>query len=227
MPPFAIPADLAHRYDVCFKAIPIGKWIKLNILAVREPDMLIDEIDPDVFGDDERLPYWAEIWPSAIGLGQHLFEYPAPSGAKVLELGCGIGVAGILAAANGLEVTASDYEEDALAFARYNAMLNSQEARIRFRFLDWRTPDLDQKFSIIMGSDILYERPNHEPIQELIDQMLEPNGIFLTSDPNRRAADSFVESMIARGYRHNKQHRKIRWETNENRINVHRFLKGP
>lgn len=227
MPPFAVPADLAHRYDVCFKTISIGKWMKLKVLAVREPDVLIDELDPEVFGEDERLPYWAEIWPSAIGLGQHLFEYPAPSGSKVLELGCGIGVAGIFAAASGLEVTGSDYEEDALAFASYNAILNRQEDHVRFRFLDWRTPDLDQKFSIIIGSDILYERPNHGPIQELIDQTLEPGGMFLASDPNRRAADSFVESMIARGYRHSKQPRWILWETNRNRINVHRFLKEP
>ena len=46
----------------------------MNILAVRDPDVLIDELDPDAFQEDERLPYWAEIWPSAMGLGMHLFD---------------------------------------------------------------------------------------------------------------------------------------------------------
>ncbi len=225
MPSFAVPADLARRYDVCFKSIAIGKWVNLNILAVRDPDVLIDEIAPEVYDEDERLPYWAEIWPSAIGLGRHLFEYPAPAGSKILELGCGIGVAGIAAAAAGLEVTACDYEEDALAFARYNARLNHLHGRVSFRFLDWRSPDLDRQYTMIIGSDILYERPNHGPILHLLDRVLEPGGMFLASDPDRRAATPFVESMIARGYRHSKQPRKIRYETSDNRIFVHRFLK--
>ncbi len=225
MPTFAVPADLARRYDVCFKTISIGKWVTLNILAVRDPDVLIDEMDPEVYDEDERLPYWAEIWPSAIGLGQHLFEYPAPVGSKILELGCGIGVAGIAAAAAGLEVTACDYEEDALTFARFNARLNHLDGRVSYRFLDWRSPVLDRKFAIIIGSDILYERPNHGPIQKLLDQTLEPGGMFLASDPDRRAAAPFVESMIALGYSHSKQPRRIRYETNDNRIIVHRFIK--
>ena len=187
--------------------------------------MLIDEIDPECYDEDERLPYWAEIWPSAIGLGRHLFEYPAPPGSRILELGCGIGVAGIAAAAAGLVVTACDYEEDALAFARHNARLNALNARVSFRFLDWRNPDLDRKYAIIIGSDILYERPNHEPIQRLLNDTLEPGGMSLASDPGRRAATPFVESMIARGYRHSAQPRRIKFETNDNRIIVHRFMK--
>ena len=69
-----IPTSLAQQYDVCFKTIPIGQWIKLNILAVRDPDILIDALDPGAFDDDERLPYWAEIWPSAIGLGKGILD---------------------------------------------------------------------------------------------------------------------------------------------------------
>ena len=225
MPPIAAPTELARRYDVCFKSIAIGKWVNLDILAVRDPDVLIDEIDPECYDEDERLPYWAEIWPSAIGLGRHLFEYPAPAGSEILELGCGIGVAGIAAAAAGLEVTASDYEEDALAFARFNARINRLEERVSFRFLDWRNPVLDRKYAIVIGSDILYERPNHEPIQQLLSDTLEPGGMFLTSDPNRRATAHFVETMIARGYRHSAQPRRVKFETDDNRIIVHRFLK--
>ena len=225
MPPFAAPTELARRYDVCFKSIAIGKWVNLDILAVHDPDVLIDEIDPECYDEDERLPYWAEIWPSAIGLGRHLFEYPVPAGSEILELGCGIGVAGIAAAAAGLEVTASDYEEDALAFARFNARMNRLEERVSFRFLDWRNPDLDRKYTIVIGSDILYERPNHEPIQQLLSDTLEPGGMFLTSDPDRRAAAHFVEFMIARGYRHSAQPRRVKFETDDNRIIVHRFMK--
>lgn len=55
MPSLSIPSLLTQRYDVCFKTISIGRWIDLNILAVRDPDVLIDELDPDAFQEDERL----------------------------------------------------------------------------------------------------------------------------------------------------------------------------
>ena len=222
---FDIPANLADRYDICIKRVPIGNWVELEILAVRDPDILIDELDPEQYDEDERLPYWAEIWPAAIGLGRHLFEYPLPVGSKLLELGCGLGVAGIAAAAAGQEVVACDYEKDAIAFSRYNARLNGQEKSISFRFLDWRSPNLNQKFHIVIGSDIIYETPNHYPIQKLLDQTLKTGGMFHTSDPGRRAAESFVKSMINHGYRHSKQSRKIKYEKNESKIIVHRFIK--
>ena len=220
-----IPTSLAQQYDVCFKTIPIGQWIKLNILAVRDPDILIDALDPEAFDDDERLPYWAEIWPSAIGLGMHLFDYPVPPGTPVLELGCGIGVAGMAAAAAGLDVLACDYEQDALSFAQYNAALNQMTSRIHFRHLDWRKPDLKEQYPVIIGSDIIYERPNHQPIITLINQTLTPGGMFLVSDPNRSSATPFVESMEQQGYRHTVQKRWVRFEKPHIKINVHRFIK--
>lgn len=220
-----VPPSLTQNYDVCFKTVPVGKWTKLNILAVRDPDRLIDALDPDDFQEDERLPYWAEIWPSAIGMGMHLFDYPVPPGTQVLELGCGIGVAGIAAAAAGLEILACDYEQDALEFARYNAALNRTPGRIRYRQMDWRSPDLEEQYAVIIASDILYERPNHEPVMALINRALSPGGMFLTSDPNRRAAEPFVAAMKQQGYRHSVQQRWVRFETINTKINIHRFIK--
>ena len=225
MPSLSIPSLLTQRYDVCFKTISIGRWIDLNILAVRDPDVLIDELDPDAFQEDERLPYWAEIWPSAMGLGMHLFDYPVTPGTKVMELGCGIGVAGIAAATAGLEVLACDYEQDALTFARYNAALNKMTGRINFRYLDWRKPDLKEQYAVIIGSDIIYERPNHQPIITLIEQFLATGGMFLVSDPNRSSATPFIESMQQQGYRHTAQQRWVQFEKVTNKIIVHRFIK--
>lgn len=221
----AIPETLQCRYEVCYKRVAIGRWLDLSILAVRDPDALIDALTPEVFTEDERLPYWAEIWPSAIGLGLHLFEHPMFPGTPVLELGCGIGVAGIAAAAAGLEVLACDYEPDALAFAVYNARMNGVADRMTFSLLDWRKPDLNRRFPVIMGSDIIYERPNHPPIMALIEHTLTPGGTVLLSDPGRRAAGEFVSRMTENGYRHSGQPRTIRFEGNTQTVIVHRFLR--
>ena len=220
-----VPEHLELRYRTCLKQVSIGKWTDLSILAVQDPDVLIDELDPDEFQEDERLPYWAEIWPSAIGLGMHLFEHPADLKNPVLELGCGTGVAGLAAARAGLTVHASDYEEDALAFAVHNARLNDVSERMIFRHLDWRKPALSDRYALLFGSDIVYDRPDHEPIMALLERMLVPGGTFLLSDPNRRPAGPFVEAMIDRGYRHTPQSRRIRYDGTVSKITVHRFKK--
>lgn len=155
----------------------------------------------------------------------HFFEHPMFPGTPALELGCGIGVAGIAAAAAGLKVLACDYEPDALTFAAYNASMNGMADRMTFSLSDWRKPALNQRFPVIMGSDIIYERPNHPPIMALIEHALMPGGTVLLSDPNRRAAGEFVSRMTDGGYRYSAQPRTIRFEGNTQTVNVHRFVR--
>ena len=221
----AIPEGLTQRYEVCYRTIPIGRWADLSVLAVSDPDSLIDTLDPEAFREDERLPYWAEIWASAVGLGIHFFEHPITPGETILELGCGVGVAGIAGARAGLLVDACDYEPDALAFAAYNAVLNAVESRMTFLKLDWRKPSLTREYAVIAGSDVIYEKPNHAPIADLVDAVLAPEGTALFSDPNRRGATEFVELMAARGYQHTSQLRQIKFDGENQAISVHRFRK--
>ncbi|MBM3262076.1 MAG: methyltransferase domain-containing protein [candidate division Zixibacteria bacterium] len=223
MTEISVPESLRRQYEVCCKTIPVGPGSGFSVWTVRDPDALIDTLDPEKFEEDERLPYWAEIWPSSIGLGLTLFEHRVAPGTTVLELGCGIGVAGIAAAIAGLTVLATDYEPDALAFAAFNAQINSVSDRMSFSLLDWRKPEIDRRFGLIIGSDILYERSNHAPVAKLIEQTLEPGGTALLSDPNRRAANEFVERMKTMSYRYSAQPRIVRFEGNTQTITVHRF----
>lgn len=221
----AIPDGLSQQYEVCYRTIPIGRWVDLSVLAVSNPDNLIDKLDPAAFQEEERLPYWAEIWASAVGLGVHFFEHPITPGETILELGCGIGVAGIAGARSGLLVDACDYEPDALAFAAYNAVLNEVDSRMTFLELDWRKPCLTRQYAVIAGSDVIYEKPNHVPIADLVDNVLAPEGTALFSDPNRRGATEFVEIMTGRGYQHTSQLRQIKFDGDSQAITVHRFRK--
>src|SRR5690606_33568923 len=74
--------------------------------------------------DQLRLPYWAEIWDSARGIVQMLGHEKDGQlvGQRVLDLGCGMGLVGTLAAMLGAEVTFADLESDALLFARLNSL---------------------------------------------------------------------------------------------------------
>ena len=79
------------------------------------PEDLIDEA---AFADDEFLPYWAELWPAALALVAAL---PPIGGLRVVELGCGLGLPSLVAAARGAEVTATDWAPDAIELLERNA----------------------------------------------------------------------------------------------------------
>jgi predicted nicotinamide N-methyase len=183
-------------YDLLERKLEIAKH-KLSLIAVRDTNNLLDRIDVDEFNTDERLPYWAEIWPSSIALSEYLCS-KGFYGKSVLELGCGVGVVGIVAALEGAKVMMTDYEEDALKFTRMNIEKNfTQEmldSLVEVMYLDWRTPTLSEKFDLIVGSDLIYEERNHEPILNLIKQYLREDGEAILTDPNRSTLEKFLMS---------------------------------
>jgi methylase of polypeptide subunit release factors len=80
-----------------------------------------------------------------VGLSRHVARHLALDGQHVLELGCGLGLVGVVAALQGARVLCTDYEADALAFARHNARHNHCK-QVRFRQVDWRAPALRRRY---------------------------------------------------------------------------------
>jgi predicted nicotinamide N-methyase len=134
--------------------------LEVRLLRPETPEALIDE---EAFARDEFLPYWAELWPASLALAEAL---PARlDGCRVVELGCGLGVPSLIAAARGAEVTATDWADDAIALLRENAARNRLEVRAEVR--DWREPWAD-RFDIALAADVLYEQRNVEPLAALL-----------------------------------------------------------
>ena len=129
--------------------------VELDLLRPESAEALLDE---EAFAVDEFLPYWAELWPAARALAAAL---PDVSGLRVVELGCGLGVPALVAAARGADVTATDWAPDAIELLRENAERNGLELRARVR--DWREP-WDERFDLALAADVLYERRNVEPL---------------------------------------------------------------
>ncbi|MBU0638102.1 MAG: methyltransferase, partial [Planctomycetes bacterium] len=104
-------------------------------------DLLDDPAVAQRFEQDEYMPYWADLWPAATLLAEEVATWePVADGTEaptVLELGCGLGLVGLVAAARGYRVTVSDYDEDALAFVLESARRNGIAAPST-RLLDWR-----------------------------------------------------------------------------------------
>jgi predicted nicotinamide N-methyase len=129
--------------------------VELSLLRPDVPEALIDE---DAFADDEFLPYWAELWPAALALAEAL---PEVRGLRVVELGCGLGVTSLVAAARGADVVATDWAEDAVALLRRNAERNG--LALRAEVWDWRERR-DERFDLALAADVLYEQRNVEPV---------------------------------------------------------------
>jgi predicted nicotinamide N-methyase len=163
-----------------------------SILKPANSDDLIREED---FVKDERLPYWADVWPSSLILAGKLLELKG-RGKTALELGCGVGLSTLAATKAGYDVLSTDYYEDALDVTRANVFRNLGKFA-RTRLVDWRhLPDDLGQFDFVFASDVLYEKEYAELLPVILDRVLVASGIALIADPGRVAAPIFVEACL-------------------------------
>jgi predicted nicotinamide N-methyase len=195
-----------HRLSVRDAGGKVSRTI--DLLAPVDPDALLD--DPVVeqrYKADNYLPYWPIIWPSGLMMAEKILNDgaspPAPpaADARVIELGCGLGTAGIAAGLRGWHVMFTDYDPEAVEFATHNARRNGVPAeRIRGLHMDWRAPVVE-KFPWVLASDVLYERRLHALLLDAIEALLAPGGTAWVSDPQRTSAEDFPFEAIGRGFK--------------------------
>jgi ETFB lysine methyltransferase len=172
-------------------------------VVLRKPRSAESLICADDFEGDERLPYWADVWPSARALAGVLRGFDG-AGQRMLELGCGVGLVSVTALRAGYAVTATDYYRDAMEVTRLNALrlAGDGDARLQTRHMDWRDlpPDLGM-FDAVCASDVLYEPTYAELVSQVIATALRPSGVACIADPGRAGLAPFREQMRARGLR--------------------------
>ncbi len=164
-------------------------------IALRKPRSAEQLICDDDFSGDERLPYWADVWPSSRALAG-VVRGIAGAGKSLLELGCGVGLVSTTALLAEFTVTATDYYRDALEVTRLNAMRLAYDGdtRLTAREVDWRAmPDDLGTFDVVVAADVLYEREYAQLVSAAIRRTLKPGGLALVADPGRAALESFRE----------------------------------
>lgn len=166
---------------------------EVTILVVKDIEALC--IEPE---NEDKIPYWADIWPAARVMAQDIWENIDFSGMEVMELGAGLGLPGIMAALKGGKITFSDYKEEALELALNNAGRNSiKEARAYLG--DWRNFSLDKQFDCILGSDILYN-PHIAPYAEkVLLNNIRAGGKLIISHACRPVTFQSIERLKAAG----------------------------
>ena len=178
-----------QRYTTIETVLEVqGRQVRMTRIADFEA--LMEYLDPITFAEDERLPYWAELWPAAVAMAQFMAQRLPLAGRQVLELGCGLGLVGVVAALHGARVLCTDYEAAALAFAQHNARRNAC-AHMRFQLMDWRRPTLRRRYDYILASDVIYEARNFGPLVTILRRYLARGGMAVFSEPGRVNAVPF------------------------------------
>jgi len=169
---------------------------------------------------DERIPYWADLWPSAIGLSEHLIlSKNISEKTTVHEMGCGLGLPGIVAGKFGAQVLFTDYLDEALDFAKQNWNLNNN-IPATFQKLDWRNLDTDLKADLLLASDVAYERRAFEFLPKAFKALTKPGGTIIVSEPNRLYAQEFFDSISFLGFTVKKFNYQVKRNKLEHKINV-------
>lgn len=183
------------RYPTHTVSVPVCQRT-FRITAVRSVDDLLTE---STSVDD--IPFWAVPWHASVGLCQFLCDNrQLVQGKRVLEIGAGLGLCGIVARWLGGEVTLNDYQPDALEFALWNASQNGIRD-IHTLLADWRRfPDV-APFDIVIAADILYERHLHDSLRKVLQKVTSASSRVFLADPWRDTAWEFIVEMERAGWR--------------------------
>ena len=163
-----------------------------DVLLLR-PEDSESLIDDEAFAREEFLPYWAELWPSAVALARTVARRRL-NGRRVTELGCGLALPSIAAALAGADVLATDWSPQAVALARRNAYRNG--IRLETAICDWTAPAklvAGAPWDLVLASDVLYERRNVDVLLRLLPRLVAARGEVLLADPGRPALAAFLE----------------------------------
>jgi predicted nicotinamide N-methyase len=151
-------------------------------------------------GAGRPVPYWATPWPSGAVLAGALAEDPPPPGARVLELGCGLGLPSIVAARAGADVLATDGSSDAVTFAAHSLALNDLAGEVAQ--VDWAEQGdalaARGPWDVVLAADVLYLKGNVELALELIPRLVAPGGEVRIADPRRAGTRDFLAAARAR-----------------------------
>lgn len=175
-----------------------GRQVTIDLPADPE-EMLQQALKGEAAGASDWDPYWGLIWSAAPKTAELLLRESWSCPLKCMEIGCGVGLAGIAALMAGLSVSFADHAPEAVTMAQANALKNGFRD-VNGRVFDWNDPPNEQ-FDFIFGSDILYDSAGHTPLLRTLDAMLASHGQIWIGDAGRTNAPAFVKKAQQAGWK--------------------------
>jgi predicted nicotinamide N-methyase len=210
---------IRKKYKVGFEPLRI-RDVELKILHVQDLEHLLAGKDP--FADVSSFPFWVKLWEASLMLADIMASVPCEPGQTVLELGAGLAAPGLVAAARGYKVTLSDYEPHILDFQRVSAAANGL-TDVDFRMIDWKKPPASTPFDTIIGAEILFRDEFFQPLLNVFNKYLAPQGtIYIAHDARRKSLPKFLD-LAQKEYQIAVSARKMKSEEGELTIIINRL----
>ena len=156
------------------------------------PKFIEEHIDPE--NPLQDFPLWAKVWEASWVLADFLAGLPPDPGKRFLEIGCGLGLVGLVAASFGHKGVMTEHNPEAIEFARANAEKN-RCADIEILDLDWKSPAIYGRFDLVVGSEVVYHEKDFEPLRRLFERLLKPDGEVILCEGIRRTSLDFFKEM--------------------------------
>ena len=209
-------------YQVKHEHIAVGGVDDLQIRSLLDRDQYADPLGlAEALGiSSAQWPLFGLLWPSGYQLAEVMARRPVRAEEHILELGCGLALASLVAHRRGATVTASDCHPLAESFLDENQRLNGL-AGLHYRHGQWgpeeaaealsesvsgrsgvpgRAMRVQGRFELIIGSDVLYERDQTGELPAFIDRHATADSEVLIIDPDRGNRSAFTRRMGAMGY---------------------------
>ena len=142
----------------------------------------------------QHFPLWAKIWEASWILADHMAGTRPDPNKRILEIGGGIGLVSISAAAFGHRVTMTESDDHAIQFAKANALVNGIND-LKINKLDWKSPRLNVRFDMIIASEVVYKESDFKPLENLFKTYLAPKGEILLASGMRNTPMAFFNHM--------------------------------
>ena len=185
--------QIGSKFAVETIPLKIGEQI-LKIVQIKDyEEFILDRIEADDPNVTEA-PFWAKLWEASFLLAYFLGKQPVRPHHHLLEIGAGIGIVGIYAALCGHRITVTDINEDALLFARANALLNGL-SDLEIRKLDWSDLGETRRYDAIVGSEVVYDRRSYPLLVSFLSRSLAPDGVIFLAKHADLPAPSFFEEL--------------------------------
>jgi predicted nicotinamide N-methyase len=195
------PSDAGLGYLVKHECIAIDGGASLNIRSLLNQQQFHDPLGIALaLGvSSATWPLFGLVWPSARKMADVMQTFPIAD-LRILEIGCGLGLASLVIHRRLGNVTASDYHPYTERFLSANLLLNDMHT-LPYVSGHWEraNPSLGE-FDLIIGSDVLYERDHPQQLAGFIQRHAAEHAQVLIIDPNRGNRAVFHKSMKNNGF---------------------------
>ena len=145
-------------------------------------------------------PAWSELWPCSRAMAAYFGHCVRMRSVDAVEVNCGLGTAGLGAAAKGARVRLMDANPDSLRFARYNALQNGF-THLTTHLFDWTHDRFDGHVGSLIFADVLHNPEHFEHVFRMLHDNLTPGRTAFLAEPGRWIATDFFEQLRKTDYR--------------------------